>query len=114
MLDVSGDRFVQSGSWDSIHVIEAVETVGGGSNNNKANSNTTTYKLTTTIMLHIGIDKVELGKTVLSGSLTRQVICVNNTITIIIIIVINIISVIINTSIFPIITITNSYQYHFH
>lgn len=65
LIDVSGDRFVQSGSWDSIHVVEAVET--------GSKANTTTYKLTTTIMLHISIDKVELGKTMLSGSLTRQV-----------------------------------------
>ena len=45
-------------------MIEAVE-------NNKSSA---TYKLTTTVMLNIGVDKTEVGKTNLSGSLTRQVI----------------------------------------
>jgi hypothetical protein len=86
-LDVSGDRFVQSGTWDSIHVIEAVET--------GSKTNTTTYKLTTTIMLHISIDKVQLGKTMLSGSLTRQVTIITITITFIIIISIIITTIIV-------------------
>ena len=33
-----------------------------------------TYKLTTTVMLHMEVDKEVVGKTILSGSLTRQVI----------------------------------------
>jgi hypothetical protein len=32
-----------------------------------------TYKLTTTVMLHMDVDKELVGKTSLSGSLTRQV-----------------------------------------
>jgi len=61
---VEGDRFVKTGCWDSIHVVEATE------NDSKTSA---TYKLTTTVMLHMGVDKVELGDTILSGSLTRQV-----------------------------------------
>ncbi len=57
------DRFVKAGCWDSIHVVEALET-------DKSNA---TYKLTTTVMLHMTVDKAELGDTVLAGSLTRQV-----------------------------------------
>jgi len=63
MLEVSGDRFVQQGSWDSINVVEVTEESAS-----KAN-----YKLTTTIILHMGVDKLEVGTTTLSGSLTRQV-----------------------------------------
>lgn len=58
---VSGDRFVKEGSWDSIHVVEAVE------NGDKA-----TYKLTTTVMLGMTVDRGDVGDTNLSGSLTRQ------------------------------------------
>lgn len=61
---MEGDRFVKTGCWDSIHVVEATE------NDSKTSA---TYKLTTTVMLHMGVDKVELGDTLLSGSLTRQV-----------------------------------------
>jgi hypothetical protein len=61
---VEGDRYVKTGCWDSIHVIEAVE------NDSRTSA---TYKLTTTVMLHMGVDRPELGDTVLSGSLTRQV-----------------------------------------
>jgi capping protein beta len=61
---VEGDRYVKSGSWDSIHVVEAVEA------NNKTSA---TYKLTTTIMLSMSVERQEVGETLLSGSLTRQV-----------------------------------------
>lgn len=61
--DVSGDRYVQSGSWDSIHVVEATEA------ENKASA---TYKLTTTIILSMNVDKAEVGETLWSGTLTRQ------------------------------------------
>lgn len=64
LIDVEADRYVKNGCWDSIHVVEAVE------NDNKTSA---TYKLTTTVMLHMGVDRPELGDTVLSGSLTRQV-----------------------------------------
>ena len=61
---MEGDRYVKSGCWDSIHVVEATEN---------ATRTSATYKLTTTVMLHMGVDKPELGDTLLSGSLTRQV-----------------------------------------
>lgn len=61
--NVDGDRYVKSGCWDSIHVVEAVEA------SNKASA---TYKLTTTIMLSMSVEKQEVGETLLSGSLTRQ------------------------------------------
>ena len=59
---VEGDRFVNKGSWDSINIVEVSEDGG------KA-----TYKLTTTVMLHMEVDKEVVGKTSLSGSLNRQV-----------------------------------------
>jgi len=62
-----GDRFVKNGCWDSVNVIEAIESSSGDKK-----SVTATYKLTTTVMLHMGVEKQELGDTVLAGSLTRQ------------------------------------------
>jgi capping protein beta len=61
---VEDDRSVKEGCWDSIHVVE-VEEHG---------PKRATYKLTTTIMLHMAVEKPEIGDTILSGSLTRQVI----------------------------------------
>lgn len=62
-LDVAADRAVKEGCWDSIHVVEVEEL----------SAKKATYKLTTTIMLHMAVEKAEIGDTVLSGSLTRQV-----------------------------------------
>ena len=62
MVD-EGDKFVNKGSWDSIHIIEVQED---------AAAKKATYKLTTTVMLDLGIDNNIVGKTNLSGSLTRQ------------------------------------------
>jgi len=59
----AGDKYIKQGSWDSIHIVEVQETAG---------SKKATYKLTTTIMLDMGIDNSDLGNTNLSGSLTRQ------------------------------------------
>lgn len=59
---VTGDRFVQVGTWDSINVVEVREE----------SSTKASYKLTTTVLLHMGVDKTEVGNTTLSGSLTRQ------------------------------------------
>ena len=60
---------MKSGCWDSIHVVEAVEA---------SNKTSATYKLTTTIMLSMSVEKQEVGETLLSGSLTRQVgICMH-------------------------------------
>ena len=56
-----GDKFVNKGSWDSIHIVEVQEQ------GSKA-----TYKLTTTVMLDMGIDNADVGNTNLAGSLTRQ------------------------------------------
>ena len=59
---VSGDRYVNKGSWDSINVVEVHEE----------SSTKATYKLTSTVILHMEVDKEEVGKTSLAGSLTRQ------------------------------------------
>eukprot|EP01041_Mallomonas_annulata_P001265 gene1265-2446_t len=60
---VEGNKFVKTGSWDSIHVVEVHEE----------SANKATYKLTTTVMLSTQVEKVEVGDTNLSGSLTRQI-----------------------------------------
>ncbi len=54
---------MKQGEWDSIHVVE-VRNDGPS----KA-----VYKLTTTVMLNMNVEKNEVGETSLSGSLTRQV-----------------------------------------
>lgn len=64
MIAVAGSQFVKEGCWDSIHIVEAIDGETAGK---------TTYKLTTTVMLHMAVEKVEVGNTSLSGSLTRQV-----------------------------------------
>ena len=61
--DVEDNRYVNKGCWDSIHVVEAVETAP-----KKAS-----YKLTTTVMLTMSVAREDVGSTNLSGSLTRQV-----------------------------------------
>ena len=61
-IEVDNNKFVKNGNWDSIHVVE-VHELGG----NKAS-----YKLTSTVMLDMNVDKQEVGHTLLSGSLTRQ------------------------------------------
>jgi len=63
--EVEGGKFVELGGWDSISVVEVHDA------NTKA-SGKATYKLTTTIMLSMGVNKEEVGSTNLSGSLTRQ------------------------------------------
>lgn len=60
---VDGDKNATSGTWDSIHVVEAIE----GDNKSAA-----TYKLTTTIILNMAVDSGDVGNTSLSGTLTRQ------------------------------------------
>ena len=59
---VANSRDVKDGNWDSIHIVE-VKELGG---------NLASYKLTTTILLNMGIEKAEIGNATLSGSLTRQ------------------------------------------
>jgi len=61
--NVEGDRYVKSGTWDSIHVVEVIES---------ENSSRATYKLTTTVILNMVVDKPEVGEANWSGTLTRQ------------------------------------------
>lgn len=60
---VSGNKFVKQGEWDSIHVVEV-------RNEGTAKAH---YKLTTTVMLNMGVDNTQVGETNMCGSLTRQV-----------------------------------------
>ena len=62
-LEVDGSRFVKDGNWDSIHVIEVHEL----------SPTKATYKLTSTVMLDMHVEKQEVGQTLLTGLLTRQV-----------------------------------------
>jgi len=59
---VEGGSFVKDGYWNSIHVVEVQEE----------GASKAIYKLTTTVMLHMGVDRKEVGNTNLAGSLTRQ------------------------------------------
>ena len=59
---VEGHAFVKEGYWYSIHVVEVQEE----------SASKASYKLTTTVMLHMGVQKQDVGNTNLSGSLTRQ------------------------------------------
>ena len=61
--DNQNNTYVNEGCWESIHVVEAITS---------SNSNMATYKLTTTIMLRMAVKNDVVGKTDLSGSLTRQ------------------------------------------
>jgi hypothetical protein len=61
--EIEGNKFVKQGCWDSIHVVEV----------RNESASKAVYKLTTTIMLSMSVDKSVVGDTNLSGSLTRQV-----------------------------------------
>jgi capping protein beta len=61
--NVENNEFVKTGTWDSIHVVECKEDSTGKN---------ATYKLTTTVMLNMNVDKSEIGNSNMSGSLTRQ------------------------------------------
>ena len=50
------------GGWDSIHVFEAIDR-----------ARTAHYKLTSTVILHLGTKSESLGDMDLSGNMTRQV-----------------------------------------
>lgn len=73
--DVIDQRFVEKGSWNSIHVVEVQEV-------NDATTTTTTvgrsvlkkatYRLTTTVLLAMKVNRPELGDLTLDGTLTRQ------------------------------------------
>lgn len=71
--DVVDQRFVQNGSWNSIHVIEVQELAEGsapGSGRNEAKR--ATYRLTTSVLLAMKVNRPELGDLTLDGTLTRQ------------------------------------------
>ena len=59
---VLGHASVTEGTWDSIHVVEAVEASDGTS---------ATYKLTSTVMLAMDVNKPSLDSN-LSGCMVRQ------------------------------------------
>ena len=50
------------GGWDSIHVFEAIDR-----------ARTAHYKLTSTVILHLGTKNEALGDMDLSGNMTRQI-----------------------------------------
>lgn len=50
------------GTWDSIHVFEAVDR-----------ARTAHYKLTSTVILHLSVENQNLGELDLSGNMTRQI-----------------------------------------
>ena len=54
----------QEAGWDSIHVVEVNEIGGKGK--------TSEYKLTSTVILHLGRESEAVGEMKLAGSLTRQ------------------------------------------
>ncbi|CAI5705504.1 unnamed protein product [Peronospora farinosa] len=66
--DVLDQRFVEKGSWNSIHVIEVQESSDVLEKGlKKAN-----YRLTTSVLLFMKVNRPELGHLSLDGTLTRQ------------------------------------------
>ncbi|GMF34731.1 unnamed protein product [Phytophthora lilii] len=65
--DVLDQRFVEKGSWNSIHVIEVQEGDAADKGVRKA-----TYRLTTSVLLAMKVNRPELGDLTLDGTLTRQ------------------------------------------
>jgi len=61
--DVENLRGLSKGWWDSIHVFEVTEQKKG----------TFDYKLTTTVMISMGMNNGDVGEVDLSGSMTQQV-----------------------------------------
>lgn len=57
----------KSAGWDSIHVFEVDERGRGGS------TRSAHYKLTSTVILHLGRTGAEIGDMNLAGSMTRQI-----------------------------------------
>jgi len=60
--DVKSQKGLTGGWWDSIHVFEVTEQ----------KKNTFEYKLTTTVMISMGVDNDKVGNVDLSGSMTQQ------------------------------------------
>jgi capping protein beta len=67
--DVLDQRFVEKGSWNSIHVIEVQEINDAADKTSKK----AIYRLTTTVLLAIKVKREELGDLTVDGTLTRQV-----------------------------------------
>jgi capping protein beta len=59
---VAGHKYVDQGSWDSIHVVEITET----------SPTQATYKLTSTVMLDMNVRKEAVGDCSVAGTLTKQ------------------------------------------
>jgi len=66
---VSANKGLENGWWDSIHVFEVQESgaVGAG-----AKKGFFDYKLTTTVMVSMGVKNANIGEVDLSGSMTQQ------------------------------------------
>jgi capping protein beta len=60
---VEEHEYVQQGVWDSVNVVHALMNEAGTD---------ATYKLSTTVMLNMGVSKSNVGATNISGLLTRQ------------------------------------------
>lgn len=73
--DVLDQRFVEKGSWNSIHVIEVQELNNSNSTaptSRAGDPKKATYRLTTTVLLAMKVNRPELGDLTLDGTLTRQ------------------------------------------
>lgn len=66
LLKKESGRGEEDAGWDSIHVVEVDEQRG-------RTSKSAHYKLTSTIILHLGRENDRIGSMSLAGSLTRQV-----------------------------------------
>ncbi|KAG2522921.1 hypothetical protein BBO99_00006343 [Phytophthora kernoviae] len=66
--DVLDQRFVEKGSWNSIHVIEVQE----GSDVVDKGVKKAMYRLTTSVLLDMKVNRPELGDLTMDGTLTRQ------------------------------------------
>ncbi|MCJ1481029.1 F-actin-capping protein subunit beta [Schaereria dolodes] len=62
LLKKTTPRGRSEGGWDSIHVFEAIDR-----------ARTAHYKLTSTVILHLGTSNESLGEMELSGNMTRQI-----------------------------------------
>eukprot|EP00455_Lapot_gusevi_P045653 TRINITY_DN5874_c0_g1_i2.p2 TRINITY_DN5874_c0_g1~~TRINITY_DN5874_c0_g1_i2.p2 ORF type:complete len:176 (-),score=73.73 TRINITY_DN5874_c0_g1_i2:438-965(-) len=68
--DVEAVRGLNSGFWNSIHVVEATEM------EKKGNEVKYEYKLTTTVIISMRVQNAQLGSIDLSGTMTKQSSCV--------------------------------------
>ncbi|GMF58544.1 unnamed protein product [Phytophthora fragariaefolia] len=66
--DVQDQRFVQRGAWNAVHVVEVQEGAGVL----HAGARKATYRLTTSVLLDMKVNRPELGDLTLDGTLTRQ------------------------------------------